>query len=174
VEEVDSSLSASRRSLANPTKSKEEIDSRPLQGPDTFDDPPQEESMVNGLLRNSESASLISNHDGEATELGTGEAQTRGQPDEEHGISFFIGHHLGREDLGDGPQEAAEASGVGADKLRRSMRKRTWSEESSSLSHLQSFSHPLSGAQQRAVNRDISSSKGPPRPPEHKRSKIGE
>lgn len=170
-------------SLVNPTEFEEwqgsgapDPDTQPSQVPDTSV-ALQQGSMVDGLLWNSEDpgpANLTSNHDSEATKATkdrAGKAQTKGLPDESHDISFLIRYHLGYKVPGYGAQEAVETSGVVAEESHQSIRKRTWPEESPSFSLTRSFTHPLSESQQRVINRDIPSSKGPP---DHKRSKRGE
>ena len=167
-------------SLVNPTESEEwqrsgapDPDTQPSQVPITSVILPQRRT-VDGLLWNPEdfeSGGLTSKHDGEATKAGAGEAQTKGLSDEDHDISFFIRYHPGGEVPGDAAQDAVETSGVGREGLYRSIRKRSWPEETSSLPFTRGLIHPLSSDQQRAVNRDIPSNKGPPN---HKRSKKGE
>lgn len=180
VEDINDSLIANRN-IVNPTKEEWERsgaldpDIQPSRVPDTSVAPPQW-SMV-GLLWNPEvpeSASLTSNHDGDATKAGAGEDQTKGLPDEDHGISFLVRYHLGGEVPGDGAQETVQTSGVEAGELHQSRRKRTWpTDKRLSSPFPRSFIHPLPGAmaQQRAVNRDISSSKRPAGSSDHKRSK---
>ena len=122
VEDIDESLIDSKEEWER--SGIPDLDAPPSWVPDASVAVPQR-SMVDGFWWNPEDpepASLTSNHDGGATTVGAGEAQTKVRPVEDHGIS-------------------------------------------SSLSLTRSLTHPLSGAQKRAVGGDIYSSK------RHKRSK---
>ena len=76
--------------------------------------------MLDGLLwdpEDPEPASLAGNQRGEATKAGADESQTEDLPGEDHGITFLVCYHLGAEVRGDGTQEVAMASVVGAEEL---------------------------------------------------------
>ena len=125
-----------------------------IQAPEASQSLPQG-SIVDGLLWDSEDpepANRTSNHGSKATEFSTGTHEV------EDDVSLLVRYRLGDDFQVDGARQAVEAFGG-----RQSIRKRSFPEQSSSVSLPRSFTHPLSANQQRAI------SKGPPDPKRNKR-----
>jgi hypothetical protein len=126
-------------------------------------------STTDGLLQNSEAVSLTDKHIIEASEDGCGPPQVDDHPTERDSISSIIGHPHSD----DVTESRTDANGSRTEELGRKGKRARSVDASPLVSPTKSSTHLHSGAQQLAVNGDISSSKKL-HGPDPKRTKRGE